>query len=107
MKVVPASREMREKHPNTFQIVASSLKDREKRTYYLYPDAGLKHKEEKKWRKAIEDACERASQQKYNTNSSSSSSSSSSSNGENDEEEEEVEAGNGNYDQNNNNKLLR
>ena len=104
MKVVPASREMREKHPNTFQIVASSLKDREKRTYYLYPDAGLKHKEEKKWRKAIEDACERASQQKYNTNnSSSSSSSSSSSNGENDDGEEDVEAGNGNYDQNNNN----
>ena len=44
---------MREKHPNTFQIVASSLKDREKRTYYLYPDAGLKHKEEKNGEKQL------------------------------------------------------
>eukprot|EP00944_MAST-04C_sp_MAST-4C-sp1_P003511 g3511.t1 len=60
MRVCPASREIRQKHPNTFLIIPSVIDQREKRTYYLHPDAGFQQDEEKKWRHAISDGCKRA-----------------------------------------------
>lgn len=60
MKVCPASRDMRQKHPNTFLVIPAAVDQREKRTYYLHPDAGFQQDEEKKWRNAISEGCNRA-----------------------------------------------